>query len=96
MIFSKIQDLFSPNGLTGEGFRVKLGNPTELNLKFSGEKLIGKFSGHYPSLTVEYEVVIMGQKIMTPRFSRNLSGFILTTSELTLELVNFPDFTINI
>ena len=96
MIFSKIEELFSPKGLTGEGYRVKLGNPTELKLNFSGDKLVGKFSGSHPLVSVEYEVTFLGKKIMTPSFSRSLSGFVLTSSELTLELVNFPDFTMNI
>lgn len=95
MIFSKISSLFSPNGLTFPGGAVKLENPTELKFQISGEKAIVTFEQH-PLLSVEKEITLFGKKITTVSFSRKVSKIVLTSSNVTLELVNFPDFTIDI
>jgi hypothetical protein len=95
MIFPKIQAIFSPNGLQFDGGRVKLASTTKMSFSASGDKVKLSFEAPYPLVSFEKEIKIFGKVIATPSFSRNVTGIVLTSEKIVLELGNFPDFEFN-
>ena len=92
MIFSKIQEIFSPKGLQFEGGRVKLASTTRMSLSAKEDKIKLSFDEPYPLVSFEKEIKIFGKTIATPSFSRNVTGIVLTSDKIVLELGSFPDF----
>lgn len=92
MIFSKIQEIFSPKGLQFEGGRVKLASTTRMLLSAKEDKIRLVFDSPYPLVTFSKEIKIFGKVIMTPSFSRDVTGIVLTSDKIVLELGSFPDF----
>lgn len=86
-----IKNMFSPNGYSKDGFSVKLPHPIRFSVSVTGKTIVVSFDDEtYPIVTYEKSL-----KILKPFLSRKLSEIVFTESEITLKMLNCPDFSFN-
>ena len=80
-IFKIVDQIFSEDGFSVKGFKVKFDKDTDINIKKNDTSIVISFSKNEPVISIK--------KIIS--FSVRLSGLHLSDKGGVLELDNFPD-----
>ena len=86
-VFDTIQRTFSSNGFITDKCTIKIQNPTNLSIKASGKNIIVTFSDP-PMATFKASL-----GFINPSISRKITSITFSSDEISVGILDFPDFT---
>ena len=93
--FNIVQNIFTDNGYTIGENNVKIPNKAKIVLSATSSNIRMDFEKPYPVVSISKTFKFKGRVVFKPSLSRSLTALSFTSSTITLELDNSPDFTID-